>query len=154
MKHAPIARSRRILGPAVLATFGLAQALITRMLPHRMQNRKCSQTSQKMIFFSSHCIGKGTDDIESGNHKRTSRAHHEPQRFDSKERVAMNTSLNHGSATIYQFPAGGRSALGGRRHGDTKSTGERGSLPVNETICSGSWYHQEAIDEAKPAWER
>jgi len=25
---------------------------------------------------------------------------------------------------------------------------------VYETVCSGSWYHQEAIDEAKPAWER
>jgi hypothetical protein len=66
----------------------------------------------------------------------------------------MNTSLNHGSATIYQFPAGGRSALGGRRYGQTQSAGERGSLPTNETICSSSWYHQEAVDEAKPAWER
>ena len=28
----------------------------------------------------------------------------------------MNTSLNQGSAKIYQFPAGGRSALGGRRY--------------------------------------
>jgi Protein of unknown function (DUF2735) len=25
---------------------------------------------------------------------------------------------------------------------------------VNETICSGSWYHQEAVDEAKPKWDR
>jgi hypothetical protein len=66
----------------------------------------------------------------------------------------MNTSLNHGSAKIYQFPAGGRSALGGRRYGDTSSASEHASLHVNETICSGSWYHQEAIDEAKPAWER
>ena len=74
----------------------------------------------------------------------------------------MNTSLNHGSAKIYQFPAGGRSALGGRRHGETKSVDDhgslqgslQGSLSVNETICSSSWYHQEAIDEAKPAWER
>jgi hypothetical protein len=106
-----------------------------------------------MIFFSSDCIGEGTDDIELGNNKRTSRAHHEAKRFDSR-RVAMNTNLNHGSAKIYQFPAGGRSALGGRRHGETKSTSDHGSLPVNETICSGSWYHQEAIDEAKPAWER
>jgi Protein of unknown function (DUF2735) len=65
----------------------------------------------------------------------------------------MNTSLNHGSATIYQFPAGGRAALGGRRYGDTQAAEQR-PLPVNETICSGSWYHQEAIDEAKPAWER
>jgi hypothetical protein len=66
----------------------------------------------------------------------------------------MNTSVSHGPAKIYQFPAGGRSALGGRRYGDTTSASEHGSLQVNETICSGSWYHQEAIDEAKPAWER
>ncbi len=67
----------------------------------------------------------------------------------------MNTSLNHGSAKIYQFPAGGRAALGGRRHGETTPASERRSEPVvYETVCSGSWYHQEAIDEAKPAWER
>jgi hypothetical protein len=66
----------------------------------------------------------------------------------------MNTSLNHGSAKIYQFPAGGRAALGGRRYGETNSASDQASVPVNETICSSSWYHQEAIDEAKPAWER
>ena len=32
----------------------------------------------------------------------------------------MNTSLNQGSAKIYQFPAGGRAALGGRRYGEAK----------------------------------
>jgi hypothetical protein len=66
----------------------------------------------------------------------------------------MNTSLNEGSARIYQFPAGGRAALGGRRYGEIHSAGDHGSVAVNETICSSSWYHQEAIDEAKPAWER
>jgi hypothetical protein len=66
----------------------------------------------------------------------------------------MNTSLNHGSAKIYQFPAGGRAALGGRRYGETTPTNERKSEPVYETVCSGSWYHQEAIDEAKREWER
>jgi len=65
----------------------------------------------------------------------------------------MSTNLNHGSAEIYQFPSGGRAALGGR-YGETKPASERKSVPVYETICSGSWYHQEAIDEAKPAWER
>jgi hypothetical protein len=66
----------------------------------------------------------------------------------------MNTNWNSGSAKIYQFPAGGRAALGGRRYGETTPASERKSEPVYETICSGSWYHQEAIDEAKPAWER
>ena len=67
----------------------------------------------------------------------------------------MNTSLNQGSARIYQFPAGGRAALGGRRYGEANSAPE--TPRVNEAMCSGSWYHEEAIREAqsqtKP-WER
>ena len=66
----------------------------------------------------------------------------------------MNTDLNHGPAKIYQFPTGGRAALGGRRYGEAATPSLRSSEPVLETICSDSWYHQAAIDEAKPAWER
>jgi hypothetical protein len=66
----------------------------------------------------------------------------------------MNSSLNHGSAKIYQFPPGGRSALGGRRHEETKSTTDQASSRVNEAACSGSWYHEAAIQESKPVWER
>lgn len=65
----------------------------------------------------------------------------------------MNPSLNHGSARIYQFPAGGRAALGGRRYDEPKAIEESASH-VNETICSGSWYHEVAIQESKPAGER
>jgi hypothetical protein len=70
----------------------------------------------------------------------------------------MNTSLNQGSAKIYQFPAGGRAALGGRRYDEVKSAGTPGH-PVNEAACSESWYHEAAIQEAKskpalkPTWE-
>jgi hypothetical protein len=70
----------------------------------------------------------------------------------------MDRSLNQGSARIYQFPAGGRSALGGRRYEEAKAASDlassRVSARVDETNCSGSWYHQAAIDESKPAWER
>jgi hypothetical protein len=68
----------------------------------------------------------------------------------------MNSSLNHGSATIYQFPAGGRAALGGRRYDETKPTTEpAGSSRVDEAACSSSsWYHEAAIQESKPVWER
>jgi hypothetical protein len=59
----------------------------------------------------------------------------------------MNQNLNHGSARIYQFPAGGRAALGGRRYGET--TPLETAARVNETVCSGSWYHEEAIQEAR-----
>jgi hypothetical protein len=66
----------------------------------------------------------------------------------------MNTSLNQESARIYQFPAGGRSALGGRRYGETKTTADVASPHVSAADCSDSWYHAAAIQEAKPAWER
>ena len=53
----------------------------------------------------------------------------------------MNTGLNQGSAKIYQFPAGGRAALGGRRYGETKA--DRHCYPAGQRLaaCSGSWYH-------------
>jgi hypothetical protein len=71
----------------------------------------------------------------------------------------MNTSLNQGSAKIYQFPAGGRAALGGRRYDEVKSAGALGNYRLNEAACSESWYHEAAIQEAKskptskPTWE-
>jgi hypothetical protein len=66
----------------------------------------------------------------------------------------MNSSLNHGSAKIYQFPAGGRAAFGGRGYNEAKPATEQGSSRVSEAACSDSWYHEAAIQESKPAWER
>jgi hypothetical protein len=66
----------------------------------------------------------------------------------------MNTSVNHGSAKIYQFPAGGRSALGGRRYEETQTITDFASSRVSEAACSGSWYHEAAIQESKPVRER
>jgi hypothetical protein len=66
----------------------------------------------------------------------------------------MNSSLNHGSAKIYQFPAGGRTALGGRRYGEAKPAVEQGPPRVTEATVGGAWYHDAAIQESKPAWER
>ena len=67
----------------------------------------------------------------------------------------MNTSLNHGSARIYQFPAGGRAAFGGRRLEETKTSADPGSLRVSEVACGDSWYHEAAIQESnsKPVRE-
>jgi len=65
----------------------------------------------------------------------------------------MNTNLGQGSARIYQFPQGGRAALGDRRHGETE-TSKPTAPALQPSICSGSWYHEEAIQEAKPAWDR
>ena len=65
------------------------------------------------------------------------------------------SNANEGSARIYQFPAGGRAALGGRPYGETKPVIEQPR--VNEVVCSGSWYHEEAIREDvpgfKPSWD-
>lgn len=66
----------------------------------------------------------------------------------------LGQGLGQASATIYQFPVGGRAALGGRRYGENGLPADRDASPVTETICSGSWYHQEAIEEAKPKWDR
>jgi uncharacterized protein DUF2735 len=65
----------------------------------------------------------------------------------------MNPNTGEGSARIYQFPTGGRAALGGRRYGEGE-TGRQSAPAIQPSICSGSWYHEEAIQEAKPAWER
>ena len=62
----------------------------------------------------------------------------------------ISTGQNQGSATIYQFPAGGRAALGGRRYGETR-TGLGLATQVETSSCSDSWYHQAAIDDAKPS---
>ena len=65
----------------------------------------------------------------------------------------MNTSMNHGPAKIYQFPAGGRAALGGRRLEETKAA-DPGSLRVSDVACSDGWYHAAAILESnKPVRE-
>jgi hypothetical protein len=59
----------------------------------------------------------------------------------------INTGVHEGSAKIYQFPAGGRSALAGRRYDETKS--EITAPAVILADCSGSWYHAAAIQETK-----
>ncbi|WP_035722919.1 DUF2735 domain-containing protein [Bradyrhizobium sp. ARR65] len=66
----------------------------------------------------------------------------------------MTTSPSYGSAKIYEFPVGGRAALGDRRHGETKSPIDQNTPRVNEVLCSGSWYHEEAIREAQRSREQ
>jgi len=61
----------------------------------------------------------------------------------------IKARMNEGSAKIYQFPAGGRSALGGRRYGETKAVTEFAEPTVNLADCSGSWYHAAAIRESQ-----
>ena len=65
----------------------------------------------------------------------------------------MSAIPNQGSAKIYQFPTGGRAALGGRRYGETKASIDQNTPRLNETISSGSWYHEEAIQESVPGFK-
>jgi hypothetical protein len=62
----------------------------------------------------------------------------------------MNTSLNHGSARIYQFPTGGRAALGQRRQDPTKVSDPACSY-VSEAAGGDGWYHEAAINTAMQA---
>jgi hypothetical protein len=70
----------------------------------------------------------------------------------------MATSLNQESARLYQFPAGGRAALGGRSYGDAKPVQDATTTTADTAACSGSWYHAAAIEDSKPTskptWER
>ncbi len=66
----------------------------------------------------------------------------------------MNTSLNQGSARIYQFPVGGRSALGGRRHDEIKTSADNALSRASEVTVGGAWYHEAAIQESKPVRDR
>jgi hypothetical protein len=66
----------------------------------------------------------------------------------------MNTSLNYGSAKIYQFPVGGRSAVAGRRSEEAKPAADLGPSRVSEVAVGGAWYHEAAIQESKPVRER
>ncbi len=60
----------------------------------------------------------------------------------------MNTSPNHGSAKIYQFPAGGRAAFGPRRLDETRAAADINSTRVSEVACGDCWYHEAAIQES------
>jgi len=60
----------------------------------------------------------------------------------------MNTNHGQESARIYQFPAGGRAALGGKRYDELKSVTALASPRVNEAALGSSWYHEDAIREA------
>ncbi|WP_315780522.1 DUF2735 domain-containing protein [Bradyrhizobium sp. SZCCHNPS1003] len=64
----------------------------------------------------------------------------------------MDTNVDEGSARIYQFPRGGRAGLAHSQSGSSPAPLIAPS--IQPTIYSGSWYHDEAIQEAKPAWDR
>jgi hypothetical protein len=64
----------------------------------------------------------------------------------------MNTSLNHGSAKIYQFPVGGRSALNSHRQAAQAST-ELAAVRGAKGVTTSGWYHEAAVQEAEQTRE-
>jgi hypothetical protein len=63
----------------------------------------------------------------------------------------MNANVSQVSATIYQFPLGGRQALNVRR--DDAGFGADPNF-ARLTADYGAWYHEAAIQESKRAGER
>jgi hypothetical protein len=62
----------------------------------------------------------------------------------------MTTSPSPGSATIYQFPARVRAAVGGRRE-EMISAADFASPWIAKAAFGSGWYHEEAIEEAERA---
>jgi hypothetical protein len=64
--------------------------------------------------------------------------------------MTMKANSVRGSATIYQFPVGGRAALGGHPH-EAKPSGRLAAVRLAKVAASGAWYHEEAMQEAQRA---
>jgi len=64
---------------------------------------------------------------------------------------AMTTTQSRPSATIYQFPVGGRSSLTPRRD-ETPAT-ELSVSNVAAAALGSAWYHEAAIQDSKRAHE-
>ena len=66
----------------------------------------------------------------------------------------MATAVHEGSAKIYQFPAGGRRGQAAARHQMTQVERETAASRLPKMVVGGSWYHEEAIQEAERAVKR
>jgi hypothetical protein len=60
----------------------------------------------------------------------------------------MPTSLQSGSATIYQFPARGRFAVGAQSDQTGTATNVMSMSPHAKIVFGSGWYHDEAIQDA------
>jgi hypothetical protein len=64
----------------------------------------------------------------------------------------MNTNFGQATAKIFQFPVGGRAAIGPRQNGSGAIV-DATTPRVNEASCGSGWYHEAAIEEAKRTGE-
>lgn len=63
------------------------------------------------------------------------------------EDEATMTTSEFSTATIYQFPKGGRAALANRRD-EAKRVAEFAQARIAKVAVGDCWYHEEAIREA------
>lgn len=60
----------------------------------------------------------------------------------------MQTYPKQETATIHQFPVGGRAGLTASRH-DSRRSDDTKSTDRNEYAVTDAWYHQDAIRDAQ-----
>ena len=61
------------------------------------------------------------------------------------------------TARIYRFPVRVRPGSAPEPKADTRQAAARtdaGSAQIAYAACGSGWYHEAAIQESKPAWER
>ncbi|MGZ8417303.1 MAG: DUF2735 domain-containing protein [Methyloceanibacter sp.] len=68
----------------------------------------------------------------------------------------MTANTDRGSATIYQFPAGGRAGLGmraglGIRRAELKSVENFAAPRIAKVAAGSAFYHEDALQDAEPA---
>jgi hypothetical protein len=68
--------------------------------------------------------------------------------------MTMAMAVHEGSAKIYQFPVGGRRGQTAARHEVTQVAAEAAATRLPKIVVGGSWYHEEAIQEAERAVKR
>lgn len=62
----------------------------------------------------------------------------------------MDMNAQQTSAKIYQFPVGGRAAVGGGLQ-NAKASGDLAAQRTPKTVAGSGWYHEAAIQEAARA---
>lgn len=62
----------------------------------------------------------------------------------------MDMNSQQTSAKIYQFPLGGRAAVGGGRQ-NAKASVDLTTQRIPKTVAGSGWYHEAAIQEAARA---
>jgi hypothetical protein len=108
-------------------------------------------TGNDFVLIMLHWRSARTISVSVTNEERVGRTM--SQSASTQGETTMNTSLNQGSARIYQFPAGGRSGVNARRQGETQASAELASSRVSEVAVGGAWYHDAAIQESTPVRE-